>query len=1157
MIQTTIRALDVNLELQSKYLQRQTNLVSVLLAAIVHIPNYGLKNCIMRLFVLYFCFLSSVMLSAQSFETNRVASELIAVKNARGKWGFIDRTGKVVIPCKWELVYDFCEGLAAVKDEKGNYGFINKKGNLVIPCKWWYTYRFQEGLAMVMKNFDSKGFIDETGNLVIPCNWKDADSFYGDYAAVKDDNDRWGFIDKTGKVVIPCKWYNARHFSGDLAPVKGENSKWGYIDKTGNVVIPCKWSWTWGFFDGLALVKDSNGKKYYIDKNGDVVLQSEMKESFHFSEGLTQILDENGKWGFMDKGGNIVIPCKWKHADSFSEGFAVVENDKGKYGYIDKTGNIVIPCKWKFADSFRGGLAEVTNNGKDGMIDKSGNIVIPCEWKGIRYSYELKSATNLLVNQDISGYSNLNVNNKEVPILHEQTSTTSEITNKHNSQQQIDDKENAQQQDTQSIDNSLLPRESSGTYYQEPSVSEKKESFAQNHESMINLDSCIVIYNKATTKDDFKEAFKGFQDLAEHNNPYAQLFTGWCYEKGMGVDVNIGSAIKWYNKAAAQGNADACFRIALFFINGIRVRQSEEEALQWYKKGQYLEDLSTPNHMEYSLEDLTISNKEEMLNHEVLRRLFYSIEGSEWEPTDDGFKEHNMCVLASYYEKGIGGCTTTNFERAFYWYEKAQQNPKASQLGHIYYRLGYLNYKGLGTKQDYKKAVSWIKQGALHHAPSCLILLGWMYEKGIGVVSDHQIAEKYYYQAKNLEKYNLEDILSFGTIEEFLSSETDLEDSWEKALYWGEIADNKKFASLANIVVLDKDTKSDYLKEDTVNLQIGLDFLNKKEYRRAAHHFHLAAGNNNPLAQYYMATLYEKGLGVRRNMKVAYDWYNAANRFNLYNLGNKIDSLKPIADVSEYEDYSVSNNYTTEKKRIALVIGNANYASQRLEPLNSPLKDARDIRERLEKLGFQVMPPIENASESAMRKAIKDFVNKAENYDVALFYYSGHGIQGKQGIGATNYLIPTNAKLEYRENLVGECIDLNEMVIDNLHKKCKASLVFIDACRTVLNLPSKNDIGNAKGFGNEIKGLNEQMPPKGVCVVYATSAGDVAYDPRHQNTNSFFTQGLLDCLDKDKDKSLPEFIQLLRERVYEKTNGKQIPAPYNELFGSFYFDPNK
>jgi len=48
------------------------------------------------------------------------------------KWGFCDRNGEIVIPCKYDHVGFFSEGLACVK-LNGKWGFIDKEGKEVIP----------------------------------------------------------------------------------------------------------------------------------------------------------------------------------------------------------------------------------------------------------------------------------------------------------------------------------------------------------------------------------------------------------------------------------------------------------------------------------------------------------------------------------------------------------------------------------------------------------------------------------------------------------------------------------------------------------------------------------------------------------------------------------------------------------------------------------------------------------------------------------------------------------------------------------------------------------------------------------------------------------------------------------------------------------------
>ena len=47
-----------------------------------------------------------------------------------GKWGFIDKTGEVAIPCKYDAADSFNEGAAKVKFEEREFN-IDKTGNEV------------------------------------------------------------------------------------------------------------------------------------------------------------------------------------------------------------------------------------------------------------------------------------------------------------------------------------------------------------------------------------------------------------------------------------------------------------------------------------------------------------------------------------------------------------------------------------------------------------------------------------------------------------------------------------------------------------------------------------------------------------------------------------------------------------------------------------------------------------------------------------------------------------------------------------------------------------------------------------------------------------------------------------------------------------------
>ena len=54
-----------------------------------------------------------------------------------------------------------------------------------------------------------------------------------------------------------------------------------------------------------------------------------------------------------------------------------------------------------------------------------------------------------------------------------------------------------------------------------------------------------------------QEAVKQYQEAAELGNVKAQFKLAWCYEKGVGVKRDVDAAVRWYRKAAAQGDAAA------------------------------------------------------------------------------------------------------------------------------------------------------------------------------------------------------------------------------------------------------------------------------------------------------------------------------------------------------------------------------------------------------------------------------------------------------------------------------------------------------------------------------------------------------------------------------------------------------------------------
>ena len=162
----------------------------------------------------------------------------------------------------------FSKGLAAVQNSEHLWGYIDKTGTVVIPCEWEEALEFKSGIARIKKDW-KYGWINTSGQTVIDCVWQDsADSFSEGLAAVKNENGLWGFIDPTGTVILPFEWTGIMipHFSDGLAAVEKDNAM-GYINKAGEEIIPCQYEFCNGFPHGYALVQDDSGL-FFIDTTG-------------------------------------------------------------------------------------------------------------------------------------------------------------------------------------------------------------------------------------------------------------------------------------------------------------------------------------------------------------------------------------------------------------------------------------------------------------------------------------------------------------------------------------------------------------------------------------------------------------------------------------------------------------------------------------------------------------------------------------------------------------------------------------------------------------------------------------------------------------------------------------------------------------------------
>ena len=263
-----------------------------------------------------------------------------------------------------------------------------------------------------------------------------------------------------------------------------------------------------------------------------------------------------------------------------------------------------------------------------------------------------------------------------------------------------------------------------------------------------------------------------------------------------------------------------------------------------------------------------------------------------------------------------------------------------------------------------------------------------------------------------------------------------------------------------------------------------------------------------------------------------------------FNWNAKVVRAAPVKQNEQSQPDKVTASKTDAPmrvgRRIALIIGNNDYGTQRLK---NPVNDAQALMRKLRTLGFETFPCI-NKDKEGMKDEIVRFCEKASKYDMALFYYAGHAIQS-DGI---NYLIPAQpAQVRNKTEMKREYIDLPYIIDCMYEANAKRNIVILDACRDTPDFVATRSAN--RGLAN----FNE---PEGFLVAFATQAGDTAADGKG-SANSPYMTALLEQLNVPRQDIDQLFIHV-REQVQELTNGEQRPFYKNNLSeqpkNKFYFN---
>ena len=362
----------------------------------------------------------------------------------------------------------------------------------------------------------------------------------------------------------------------------------------------------------------------------------------------------------------------------------------------------------------------------------------------------------------------------------------------------------------------------------------------------------------------YSEALKGFLEVEPSSKklkPYVQYRIGKMYCYGSGTEQNYQKAFEWFERSAKQKNKFAQYSLANLYYYGNGVEKDLSQAFLWYRKS----SAQGQPYASYAIAQMY--NKGEYVNQseETAQR---------------------------YYKSALSG------------FLKLESKDQADD--NLYYKLGSMFKKGLGTDIDMDRAIDYFKRSAEMNNKNGLYEYGKELLLGEHIPQDKEKAVKLLEKAIKLENINAKRFLAL----ELISGEH-LDQDIDKGLAMlTECADSGdtcacyklgKIYFKGEIVLQDLDKAEKYLllAEDNEFTQYALGklYLQKEKYdvQKAVDYFEKSA-DKNMWSSYQLGRLYLFGADeLEKDKEKAVEWLTkSAHDGNEYvqNMLNNIDDFE-------------------------------------------------------------------------------------------------------------------------------------------------------------------------------------------------------------------------------------------------------------------------
>ncbi len=308
-----------------------------------------------------------------------------------GRFGFVNRSGKVVIPVKYtDSPAHLTEG-RFVMGLFDNYFVFDETGRIITKRMYTVT-QYKNGLAVIkgyVNHVPCYGLMDRDGNVVTAPEYAGFDQMesglvvakaydigrlniyvYNDLYSSGKLRYKYGLLGGRGQKLTPAKYDAIKISNGVARCILGKYV--GYVDSLGREILPPSLLKGNAFEHNSALVMLC-GQDLPLNSRGSHIV----------TRGGYGTDDTGAKWGLIDRGGIALTDFIYDNAYGMREGLIPVEVSGVGWGWIDANGKTAIPLQYESAGNFFSGYAFAKLNGRYGVIDRDNNVVVDFAYDGI------------------------------------------------------------------------------------------------------------------------------------------------------------------------------------------------------------------------------------------------------------------------------------------------------------------------------------------------------------------------------------------------------------------------------------------------------------------------------------------------------------------------------------------------------------------------------------------------------------------------------------------------------------------------------------------------------------------------------------------------------------------------------------------------------